>query len=112
MDEAAVHLVGHNSQLFTITLSIYDCRVSLPGILKVAIEEGKMEKEFANKTLLVTGATSGIGKATALRFAEAGANVAAIGRNETALEKLKQEIGALGSECLSIARRSVPGGRD
>ena len=28
-----------------------------------------MDKEFASKTLLVTGATSGIGRATALRFA-------------------------------------------
>jgi NAD(P)-dependent dehydrogenase (short-subunit alcohol dehydrogenase family) len=61
-----------------------------------------MEKEFASKTLLVTGATSGIGKACALRFAEAGASIAAVGLSETALKKLDTEIRTLGVECLSI----------
>ncbi len=61
-----------------------------------------MERDFASKTLLVTGATSGIGKATALRFAESGANVAAVGRSEPALDALKKEIAGLGAECLTI----------
>src|SRR2546423_6675251 len=51
-----------------------------------------MDKEFAQKVLLITGATSGIGKATALRFAEAGASIAAVGRNEAALADLKEQI--------------------
>jgi NAD(P)-dependent dehydrogenase (short-subunit alcohol dehydrogenase family) len=61
-----------------------------------------MGKEFASKTLLVTGATSGIGKSTALRFAEAGANIAAVGRNKTNLTVLKTVIEGLGAECLPI----------
>jgi NAD(P)-dependent dehydrogenase (short-subunit alcohol dehydrogenase family) len=61
-----------------------------------------MNKEFTNKTLLITGATSGIGKATALRFAEAGANVAAVGRNLAALHELKASIVATGGKCLNI----------
>jgi NAD(P)-dependent dehydrogenase (short-subunit alcohol dehydrogenase family) len=61
-----------------------------------------MEKEFASKTLLITGATSGIGKATALRFAEAGANVAAVGRNETALTELQADLDGLRAKCLTI----------
>lgn len=61
-----------------------------------------MDKEFASKTLLVTGATSGIGKATAIRFARAGANVAAVGRNISALTELENEIGGYGGALLPI----------
>lgn len=61
-----------------------------------------MDKEFAKKTLLITGATSGIGKATAQRFAKSGASIAAVGRDETALAKLKQELDGLGALCLAI----------
>lgn len=61
-----------------------------------------MNGEFSGKTLLVTGATSGIGRATALRFAQAGAAVAAVGRNGRALSELAEELGLLGSRCVSI----------
>lgn len=61
-----------------------------------------MDNEFDGKTLFVTGATSGIGKATALRFAQAGASVAAIGRNEGALAELEEEIKRGGGQCLAI----------
>ncbi len=58
--------------------------------------------EFANKTLLITGATSGIGKATALRFAKGGANVAGVGRNQSALDELAEQIKQVGAEFLAI----------
>ena len=61
-----------------------------------------MDKEFAQKVLLITGATSGIGKATALRFAEAGASIAAVGRSETALTDLKEQIEGKGAGFLAI----------
>lgn len=53
-----------------------------------------MEQNFAKKILLITGATSGIGKATALRFSQAGAGIAAVGRNEQALLELQKQLGA------------------
>lgn len=62
-----------------------------------------MEKEFANKVLLVTGATSGIGKATALRFAQAGASVAAVGRNAEALSELESQCESVGVQSLAIS---------
>ncbi len=45
--------------------------------------------EFAGKTTIVTGATSGIGMATARKFAAEGAMVAAVGRNAKTLEALE-----------------------
>jgi NAD(P)-dependent dehydrogenase (short-subunit alcohol dehydrogenase family) len=62
-----------------------------------------MDKEFGRKIVLITGATSGIGKATVKRFAEAGANIAAVGRNETALLALREEIVGMGAELLAIS---------
>jgi NAD(P)-dependent dehydrogenase (short-subunit alcohol dehydrogenase family) len=60
------------------------------------------ENVLAGKVALVTGATSGIGRATALLFAESGARVAALGRDEQALADLLEEISEKGGEALSI----------
>lgn len=61
-----------------------------------------MEKEFAKKVLLITGATSGIGKATALRFAQAGASIAAVGRDEQAMLELQKQVEIAGTQFLPI----------
>ncbi len=45
-----------------------------------------------DKAVLVTGAASGIGRATALRFAQEGAWVALLGLHETALEQTRAKI--------------------
>jgi len=62
-----------------------------------------MDREFAEKNLFITGATSGIGKATALRFAQAGANVAAVGRNETELKGLEEDLRNLDVRSVTIS---------
>ncbi|HEY2706491.1 MAG TPA: SDR family NAD(P)-dependent oxidoreductase [Caulobacteraceae bacterium] len=51
---------------------------------------------LAGKIALVTGATRGIGRASAVALATAGAQVIAVGRTQGALEELDDEIGALG----------------
>ncbi|MGD9589421.1 MAG: glucose 1-dehydrogenase [Pyrinomonadaceae bacterium] len=53
---------------------------------------------MSNKIAIVTGATSGIGRATALRFAREGIGVFAVGRNETALSRLSDECSGLAGE--------------
>ncbi len=50
-------------------------------------------------TVVVTGATSGIGRATALRFAADGASVFAVGRQATALEDVSRALGATPGAC-------------
>jgi NAD(P)-dependent dehydrogenase (short-subunit alcohol dehydrogenase family) len=62
-----------------------------------------MDQEFASKAVIVTGATSGIGRATALRFAEEGASVVAVGRNEQALSAIAAETKTAGGTALTIA---------
>ncbi len=62
-----------------------------------------MERELDGKIALVTGATSGIGRATALRFAGAGARVGLVGRNSESLAEVSAEVQALGGESLEIA---------
>ena len=49
-------------------------------------------KTFQNKTVLITGGTSGIGKATALAFAKEGANVVVSGRRVAEGEEVAREI--------------------
>jgi NAD(P)-dependent dehydrogenase (short-subunit alcohol dehydrogenase family) len=60
-------------------------------------------KEFEGKVVLVTGATSGIGRACALKFASAGANVAALGRNTSALSAVSKEIEERGGKPFAVA---------
>lgn len=54
------------------------------------------------KTILITGATSGIGEACARKFAVMGSNLILNGRNMDKLERLKQELTALGIEVLTL----------
>ena len=47
---------------------------------------------MSNKTAIITGASKGIGRQTALAFAKAGYNTVVVATNEKALQELKQEI--------------------
>ncbi|MGV3587944.1 MAG: SDR family oxidoreductase [Adhaeribacter sp.] len=55
-----------------------------------------------NKVVLITGATSGIGKALALAFGNAGAAVVITGRNELNLKQTAQELSQQGIQHLAL----------
>src|SRR5690606_23033540 len=55
-----------------------------------------LEKHVVGKTVLITGATSGIGKAAALKLARAGAKVLLVARTKEKLEQTLHEIDQIG----------------
>jgi NADP-dependent 3-hydroxy acid dehydrogenase YdfG len=57
---------------------------------------------LAERVAIVTGASSGIGRATALRLAKSGARVVATARRADRLEDLVGEIGTAGGEALAL----------
>jgi 3-oxoacyl-[acyl-carrier protein] reductase len=58
--------------------------------------------QLQGKRALVTGASRGIGRAIALRFARAGADVLIAARSRDELQELAGEISAMGQRCLVV----------
>jgi 3-oxoacyl-[acyl-carrier protein] reductase len=65
------------------------------------VAKGRMFS-LKEKVALVTGASQGIGRETALTLAEAGAKVAVAARNEEKLTALVQEIAGKGGEAFAV----------
>lgn len=55
------------------------------------------------RCILITGASSGIGRATALRFAEAAENIVLVGRNHEALRAVGHELKARDAEAFVVS---------
>ena len=60
-------------------------------------------KALSNKVALITGASSGIGRASALLFAQQGAKVVVGARRQTELNQLVDEITQAGGEAVTLA---------
>ncbi len=60
------------------------------------------ESGFDDQVVLITGATSGIGRAAAIAFAKAGADLVLVARRASVLAKVAKETRALGAETLTV----------
>jgi NADP-dependent 3-hydroxy acid dehydrogenase YdfG len=67
------------------------------------ITERKTNQLLSGKTAIVTGASSGIGRATALTLVQSGAAVVIHARRKDRLEKLALEISGQGGKALAVA---------
>lgn len=61
-----------------------------------------MKDDFRNKVVVITGATGGVGRATAWEFARQGAKVALLARGAEQLEATKKEVEAFGGQALTL----------
>jgi 3-oxoacyl-[acyl-carrier protein] reductase len=61
-----------------------------------------VDLQLKGRTVLVTGASEGIGKAIALRFADEGANLVVCARRDAPLRQLVSEIEAAGASVVAV----------
>jgi NAD(P)-dependent dehydrogenase (short-subunit alcohol dehydrogenase family) len=62
----------------------------------------RISKTLSQSTVVITGASAGVGRATALRFARAGANLALIARDREALQGVRSEVERLGGTAMVV----------
>lgn len=61
----------------------------------------KRQESFTGKVVVITGASAGVGRATAIAFGRAGARLALMARDARALEETKREVETAGG-CVKI----------
>ena len=66
-----------------------------------------MKKQFENKVVVITGASAGLGRAIARKFAKHGAKIGLIARGIDGLAAAKKEVEEMGSEAVIIPARSI-----
>ena len=66
------------------------------------LSRNQSSRNLQQKSVVITGASAGVGRAVALRFAQAGAKLALIARDPAALEEVKREAETLGASALVV----------
>jgi 3-oxoacyl-[acyl-carrier protein] reductase len=82
--------------------SLYERRFCSGRLLRRAQRSERRMFSLKDKVALVTGASQGIGRETALALSDAGAKVAVAARNEEKLVALVQEIAAKGGTAFAV----------
>ena len=63
---------------------------------------GQRLRDAENEIVVITGASAGVGRATARKFAKHGASVALLARGKDGLEAARKEVEELGGKALAI----------
>lgn len=71
-----------------------------------------MTRPFSDRTVVITGASAGIGLACARRFAEAGGNVVLVARGAGELERARAEIAQIGPALAIAVDVAAPDGAE
>jgi short-subunit dehydrogenase len=79
------------------TLQAFGRRIPVGG----GVLAPSLEDAVSGKTVLITGASSGIGRATAMKIGEAGGTVLLVARTKEKLDELAEEIEDLGGTAYS-----------
>ncbi|HEX5658458.1 MAG TPA: SDR family oxidoreductase, partial [Polyangiales bacterium] len=66
------------------------------------MQESDRIRRSASRVVVITGGTAGVGRATARRFARAGASVAVLARGRAGLEATQRELSTLGGAGLAL----------
>jgi NAD(P)-dependent dehydrogenase (short-subunit alcohol dehydrogenase family) len=90
-----VNSVSSTHQRVVHRLQLHNINIYLRNILV-------MKNEFRNKVVVITGATGGVGRATAWEFAKQGAKIALVARSEAQLEGTKREVEEKGGQAITI----------
>ena len=67
-----------------------------------AVQEESRLKPISEQVVVITGASSGIGRETAVQFGQHGASVVLAARNEAALHDVAKDIERLGGQALVV----------
>jgi short-subunit dehydrogenase len=72
------------------------------NVLGSLVQRKQASREIVREVIVVTGASGGIGRATAAAFARPGARIALLARGTRGLEGARREVEAAGAEALTI----------
>jgi NAD(P)-dependent dehydrogenase (short-subunit alcohol dehydrogenase family) len=64
---------------------------------------GKRTRNYTRGVVVITGASAGVGRATAQKFARHGASVALLARGKDGLEGASRDVGQLGGRALALS---------